>query len=330
MRALQVVAPMGVDGLAVRRVPSPLVAAEDVLVAVTAVSANQLDRAVMRCDGIARGTLLPRTLGIGPTGVVVAQGSAVVEDLRGKRVIAKPNVFCGKCSQCRSGAEADCTDQWVLGVHRDGGAAELVALPARALLAIPEGLSDELAAAAVHTVPVAKHMLDALGELYGSRVLVTGARGAVGSVAVQLAALKGAVVTGLDTVVGPAASAGRILTHTSELCEMDPFHAVLDTTGDGTTFGEAIGALGWRGRAVTCAAGTESRVSIDLAMLYQRRLRIIGSAAANLADVHDGLRLLAEGKITIPPPLILPLEAYREAYAPGPRDRKAVFRLDAR
>lgn len=83
----------------------------------------------------------------------------------------------------------------VVGLVNEGSWSELAAVPHARLSVLPDGVGLEEAA----TLPVAG--LTALrlvrlgGDLLGRRVLITGASGAVGNVAVQLARLAGAEVT---------------------------------------------------------------------------------------------------------------------------------------
>ncbi|MEU8974512.1 zinc-binding dehydrogenase [Streptomyces monashensis] len=80
---------------------------------------------------------------------------------------------------------------------RGGGWAERAALDSSLVVPIPDTLSDEMAAALPNSGLAALAGLEAGGFLLGARVLVTGATGGVGRLAVQLAHLAGAHVTGL-------------------------------------------------------------------------------------------------------------------------------------
>ena len=83
---------------------------------------------------------------------------------------------------------------------RNGGAwAELVASPVAALARLPEGV-DPVAAATVPTAGlIVLQNLAGLGHVgAGSRVLVNGAAGGVGSIALQVLKARGAHVTGVD------------------------------------------------------------------------------------------------------------------------------------
>ncbi len=75
----------------------------------------------------------------------------------GKRAVASPLVTCGTCEFCRGGAAAVCRSRAVMGVEgRDGGLAELVAVPARNLVELPARLPDEHAVFAWTTARAAR------------------------------------------------------------------------------------------------------------------------------------------------------------------------------
>jgi L-iditol 2-dehydrogenase len=69
----------------------------------------------------------------------------------GMRVAVAPNIPCGVCHYCRRGEQTACDSLETIGVHRDGGFAEYLALPACGVMAgcvfpIPEGVANEEAA----------------------------------------------------------------------------------------------------------------------------------------------------------------------------------------
>merc|ERR1712227_488184 len=75
-----------------------------------------------------------------------------------------------------------------------GGLAQYAVLPASKLSKKPDGISHEQAAAVALVGSTAHQALDNLGVTKGSKVLILGGAGAVGTVACQLAKLRGAWV----------------------------------------------------------------------------------------------------------------------------------------
>ena len=172
--------------LRVADLPRPRPAADEVLVEVAASSVHPdvwhvvtgLPR-VLRLMGAGLRRPSPPVPGTDMTGTVVEVG-AEVTDLRTGDVVV---------------GETLRGMQW-----RNGGAwAELVASPVAALARLPDGV-DPVAAATVPTAGlIVLQNLDGLGHVgAGSRVLVNGAAGGVGSIALQVCKARGAHVTGVD------------------------------------------------------------------------------------------------------------------------------------
>jgi L-iditol 2-dehydrogenase len=65
---------------------------------------------------------------------VIAKSDAV--DLgfsEGERVTANPNIPCGTCFYCQRGLQTACDNLRIIGIHRDGGFAKYVMVPAQAV-----------------------------------------------------------------------------------------------------------------------------------------------------------------------------------------------------
>jgi len=78
--------------------------------------------------------------------VVDAEG-VEASALMGRRVIGRGSWGCAVCDPCTSGFEENCVDRRIPGVYgADGGHAEELVLPARAILPVDSRLTDEAAA----------------------------------------------------------------------------------------------------------------------------------------------------------------------------------------
>lgn len=83
---------------------------------------------------------------IGHEFVGVVERSDDRSEIVGKRVVGEINAGCGNCDQCNAGDERHCLKRTVLGiVGRDGAHAELLQLPSRNLIAVPDEVTDEQA-----------------------------------------------------------------------------------------------------------------------------------------------------------------------------------------
>lgn len=92
---------------------------------------------------------------------------------KGTRVTAYPLLSCGKCVPCLSGNSHVCNTLGLIGIDRDGGMAEYVAVPAENLVALPDGTSDKMGAF-VEPVAVGVHTLRECGYHPGDNALVFG------------------------------------------------------------------------------------------------------------------------------------------------------------
>ena len=141
----------------------------------------------------------------------------------------------------------------VAGLVRAGAWAQLAAVPVSRLAAIPARLSDVQAAALPTAGLTALRALAIGGLILGKRVLVTGATGGVGRMAVQLAHASGAHVTAL---VRDAAASGELMSRLGAAAVAEhlagEFDVIIDGVG-GATFGLAIEHLCPRGVVVNIA-----------------------------------------------------------------------------
>lgn len=139
---------------------------------------------------------------------------------------------------------------------RDGMAAEYAAVPVKRLARRPEGVDAATAAALALPGLSALQGLLTHGRLEpGQRVLVTGAAGGVGALAVQVAGLLGAQVVAVASAERAASvralGVGEVV-HSDQLGSVAPVDVVFDTSG-GARLAAAIAATSPGGRVVTVA-----------------------------------------------------------------------------
>jgi L-gulonate 5-dehydrogenase len=140
----------------------------------------------------------PRIIGHEFAGQVEAVGAGVEGLAAGDRVVVDPVISCGHCYACRIGRSNVCGNLEVMGVHRDGGFRDRVAVPAANAVKVPDSLPVELAALA-EPFSIAANVLSRTGIDAGDSVLIYGA-GTVGLTVLQVAKLHGArcIVADLD------------------------------------------------------------------------------------------------------------------------------------
>ncbi|MFL6127902.1 MAG: zinc-binding dehydrogenase [Mycobacteriales bacterium] len=151
-----------------------------------------------------------------------------------------------------------------------GAWAQLAAVPTRMLAPIPDGVSDANAATLPTAGMTALRALEVGGLLLGKRVLVTGATGGVGRIAVQLARASGAYVSAL---VRDAAAARELMLRLGAVDVVEQldgdFDVIIDGVG-GATFGLAIEHVAPRGVVVNIATQSDDETVTFRAARFDR------------------------------------------------------------
>ena len=307
-------------------VPEPLIRANEVLVEVRACALNHLDIFVRKgMPGIE--IPLPHILGNDIAGVVKEVGELVSWAKPGDEVMVQPGVSCGHCAACLSGQDNLCREYDMLGYRRNGGYAELVAVPGANLIPKPAALSWAEAAALPLVTVTAWHMLVTRANLQpGEDVLVHAAGSGVGSIAIQIAKLRGArVITtaSTDDKLAKARELGADDTinysrddwpkEVKRLTERRGVDVVVEHTGAATWPG-SIAALKNNGRLVTCGATSGFDARTDLRQVFYRHLTLLGSFMGSKAELLEAMKFVAQGKIRAVVDRVLPLTEARQAH----------------
>jgi NADPH2:quinone reductase len=318
----------GPEVLRVEEVPDPAPAPGEVVVQVHAVSVNRTLDLRVRQDGNKRGTSLPHVLGVDPAGVVVAVAPDVQSVRVGDRVAVIAQIRCGECGFCTTGREDMCPHSVHIGVHRWGGYAEYVNVPAKNAVPVPDEVDFVDAAVILRHAPTAFNLLRSLAELKpGEWVLAMGATGGLGSAGVQIAKLMGATViagAGADARVELALANGadygvnyRSTDLTEEVMRITDgrgVDVVFENVSDPVLWPKAFASLAHSGRLVTAGTHGGGFVEVDVRRLYGRRLRIIGGAGASRDDIASALQAAAGGKLHAVVDRVMSLDEAAEAH----------------
>jgi threonine 3-dehydrogenase len=177
-------------GLEMTEVPIPSIGANEVLVRVQAASICGTDLHIYHWDDWAASRVVPPLIvGHEVCGEVVELGSMVQSPKLGDLVSLESHVICNTCAYCRTGWGHICENTQVIGVDRDGGFAEFIAIDAQNAWANPPDLPLEIAVLqenfgnAVHTAFAV--------DLRAKKILVTGC-GPVGLMTIAVARAIGA------------------------------------------------------------------------------------------------------------------------------------------
>ena len=328
MRALTISAHGGLDQVTFRDdVPIPeLRAATDVRVRLAAAALNHLDLFVV--EGLHGVTIVPPwVLGADGTGTVESVGSAVTTVAPGDRVVLNPGISCHVCAYCLAGEQSLCVEFALLGEHRHGTFAEYIVLPARNVRRVPAGVSDDVAAAFTLATLTAWRMLVTRARVQaGEQVLIQGIGGGVALAAMQIAKLRGArvwVTSGSDGKLAKAAALGadEILNHRTVDVAREirartgkrGVDVVVDSVG-AATWAQSLGALGKKGRLVSCGATSGPFVETDMRRMFWNQWTLMGSTMGNEAEFDAIVAELASGRLAPPIDGVFPLAEGRRAF----------------
>jgi NADPH:quinone reductase-like Zn-dependent oxidoreductase len=327
MRAVQLIA-HGVPGqFELREVPDPRPSAGEVVVAVHACGLNHLDLWLEEA-GLPIPVALPRTPGGELAGTIQEVGPDVCGWQPGDRVAVQSNLFCGTCEFCQRGEESNCLQGQLLGVQRDGGFAEQVLVPARALVRLPAPVDFLTSAALTLAGSTALHMLTCRSQVRaGDWVLVLGGASGVGSAAIQVARQLGARVISTGSTE-PRRALARNLGAQHVLDSNDPRWPALvrQLTGKhgadlvvehigGAVLERVFDCLARGGTVVTCGATAGRMVALNLWPFFVKQQRLIGSYGRNRADLQTTLEWAARGWLKPVVHATLPLEETPAAFA---------------
>lgn len=236
MKAIRKVAPRP-GALEWAEVDAPACGPAEVLVRVRAASLCGTDAHIYNWDGSVRDMILastdgfrrPRIIGHEFCGEVVEVGRDVkgagpgaAEPIRpGHLVSAESHIVCGTCYQCRRGQYHVCTGERIIGVHRDGGFAQYIAIPAAcawindpAIVPVEVACIEEPFGNAVH----AATQYDPRGQC----VVIFGA-GPIGLFSIIVAGAFGAErIIAVDTTAFRLDLASRVGAHTTLLSTPAP------------------------------------------------------------------------------------------------------------
>ena len=218
--------------------------------------------------------VFPRVQGADCCGHIAAVGAGVDASRIGERVLVRPVLRDAENPQpyvCR-----------YFGSECDGGFAQYSCVPAMAAVAVHSALSDAELASFPCAYSTAENLVDRAGVSAGSRVLVTGASGGVGSAAVQLAHRRGAHVVALAAVdkhdavraLGATVCLSRDV-HLAQALGQDAVDVVIDLVG-GPQWPALLDVLRRGGRYASAGAIAGPVVDLDLRTLYLKDLTLLG------------------------------------------------------
>jgi zinc-binding alcohol dehydrogenase/oxidoreductase len=291
MKAVRIHEDGGPGVLRYEDVEDPLAGPGEVLIRLKAASLNHLDLWIRQgLPSVPK----PRILGADGAGVVEALGNGVTGFEQGQRVVINPGL--------EDGAH-------IVGEHTNGTHAELIAVDANYVHALPDSLSFEEAAAFPLVFETAYRMLVTRAKLAeGEWVLVWGIGSGVATASFQIAKALGArtiVTSSSDEKLARARELGAdaVVNHASG----DVAGEVKSATGGhgADVVVEHVGEATWKtslavaakdARITICGATSGPNPPAQLHRIWWKQLTILGSTMGTRADFEGVYELVKSGR----------------------------------
>jgi crotonyl-CoA carboxylase/reductase len=260
------------------------------------------------------------------SGLVAAVGPGVTRWKIGDEVVVHCNQSCGECPECNGLDPMACSQQKIWAYESNWGSfADYCLVQAQQLLPKPPHLTwAEAASYGLVYFTAYRMLVDQAALEAGHNVLVWGAGGGLGSMAIQLCRLYGANAIAVVSSEDKADLCRRLGAHAvinrrdyaltddqgqPNLDEVKRFgRAIREATGGvdcdivfehvgSATFFTSVFVCRTFGKVVTCGATSGFSLTFDVRYLWMRQKTIIGSHFANAYQAYRANQLIAERKI---------------------------------
>jgi alcohol dehydrogenase len=256
---------------------------------------------------------LPHISGSDAAGVVVDRGSEVHDVAIGDEVVVHCGIACRHCYYCTRGEEFFCQEFKIWGFQTgplDGAHGEYCKMPAVNVLAKPKNLTFEEAASMPLVLVTVWRMLVSRAHVQaGDFVLVWGASGGLGVMAIQVAKLFNArpiAVASSDEKLELARKLGAefglnrtrddIFAEVRRITDGRRADIVFEHTG-ADTWPISMQCLKWGGTIVTCGATSGFDAHMDIRLLWNKQQNYLGSHLGNKGELIEAMRFVERGLI---------------------------------
>ena len=288
----------------VAEVPDPVPAPDEVVVQVDACGLCGSDVHALQNGQAADGQVLGHEF----SGRIASLGREVTGWHEGQPVAASPLGSCGTCRICARGLAFRCEAAPNIGITRQGAYAQYVAVPARQLVALPDGLPIE---AGSHAEPfsVALQAVKLAAAGPGDPVLVYGV-GPIGLYAIMALRLAGAgpivaagrsagrreaaAAVGADVVLDTREKSVTVYAHEAGA----KFAAVLECSASAGAFTEAMSVTEPGGTVVEVALTPEAP-PLPLFGMLSEGLHLVGACAFSDETYRTAVDHLIHGRAPV-------------------------------
>ena len=287
----------GLDNLKViDNVDEPKIGGHDVLIKVKLAGVNPIDHIVVS-GMLPRIVPFPHIPGAESSGIVEQVGSEINDGSirKGDRVVVYNNISDGICDMCLNGLDMICRNGGLIGAITNGGFAEYISVPERNVFKVPDKMEWEVAASLPVTSLTPYHALNEASIKLNEYLLVFGASGNTGMIAVQLGKKMGARVIAVSRDIWIKSDFGadfvisdydKIAENVKEITHGKMADVVLNSLGIGT-WDSSFASIGINGRLVTFGGLTGADVKLNVQSLYRQQIKLIGSTGGTRNELRE-------------------------------------------
>jgi L-iditol 2-dehydrogenase len=291
-------------------VPVPEITEQQVLVKIMRIGICGSDIHVYH--GFHPNTSYPVVQGHEVSGIVEKVGKNVKKFKPGDKVTIEPQVSCGNCYPCTHGLPNICNELKVLGFQSPGTASDYFAVSAGKLVKLPVDMGFN-EGAMIEPLAVGVRAIQKGGAIKGRNILVFGA-GPIGNLTAQVAKGMGAsgimIVDlndfrlsvagqiGIDHTVNPERQ--DISQELDKAFGPDGADLIIECVGVNKTMDMAI-ELSRKGTDIVVVGVFGEKADIDMTMVQEKELRLIGIARYIIEDFQTAIELVTEGRVKLSP-----------------------------
>ena len=296
----------GLDNLNVKEdVQQPTITDYDVLIKVKAAGVNPID--YLTVSNIPGVKPLPHIPGVEVAGIIEKVGNHVTALKEGDKVVVYNVIFDGTCDMCLSGYEMLCRNAGILGVVTNGGFADYISASEKNVFKIPDNVQWDIAASLATTTKTPYHALREASLKLNEFLVIFGASGNTGMMAVQFGKKMGAKVIavskdnwiktdfGADYIISDYE---KVVEQVNDITEGKMADVVLNSLG-ANTWENSFSCVGLNGRWVTFGGLTGAEVKLNVQSLYRKQIKLIGSNGSTRKEFNDVIDMSKELKVRV-------------------------------
>jgi NADPH:quinone reductase-like Zn-dependent oxidoreductase len=296
----------GLDNLNVKEdVQQPTITDYDVLIKVKSAGVNPIDYlTVSNIPGIKP---LPHIPGTEVTGIIEKVGNHVATLKEGDKVVVYNSIFDGTCDMCLSGYEMLCRNAGILGVITNGSFADYISAAEKNVFKIPDNVQWDVAASLATTTKTPYHALKEASLKLNEFLVIFGASGNTGMMAVQFGKKMGARVIavskdnwiktdfGADYIISDY---DKVVEQVKDITQGKMADVVLDSLGV-HTWENSFSCIGVNGRWVTFGGLTGAEVKLNIQSLYRKQIKLIGTNGSTRKEFREVIDISKELKVRV-------------------------------